>query len=64
MDMTAITTPWGLLDDDTREIMVSLADTEAFEVYAGRYGWITIDAAPLWNEASVYRVRPARPEDK
>ena len=58
MDMTAITTPWGLLDDDTREILVSLEDTETIEYWLTRGKWME-KAAGAWHDSLVYRVRPA-----
>ena len=54
-DLTAITTPFGLLDDATQA---------ALKAHGGPYvcyrhtGWVSVDE-PVWSAPTVYRIAPA-----
>lgn len=54
-DLTAITTPFGLLDDATREALK--AHPGPFEWWHG-VGWFTSERRPAWDVHFVYRVKP------
>ena len=55
-DLTALTTPFGLLDAETQA---------ALKAHGGPYEWYSeggwIDWAPRWAQSSVYRVKPQPP---
>jgi len=54
VDLTAITTPFGLLDVATQRALK--AHGGPYEVYV-REGWV--EAAASWGKSLTYRVRPA-----
>ncbi len=59
MDLTAITTPFGLLDADTRAALEQSAGP--FECWHGR-GWMPVMTRPAFDEVFVYRVKPVAVE--
>ncbi len=61
MDLTSITTPFGFLDDATREALK--AHGGPYEFFTGDGTWADID--PLWNQNAVYRVKlqPPKPRE-
>lgn len=58
-DLTAITTPYGLLDETTRAELV--ADGGPYEAYAGAKGWVAKPITNDWSPAATYRKKPAAP---
>lgn len=54
MDLTKITTPFGLLDAETREALK--AHGGPFEIYGAASRWVD-RPAPDWVEYLVYRVK-------
>lgn len=62
-DLTAITTPWGLLDDATREALK--AHGGPYEYWnAKRDEWREPCGGPDWFKADVYRVKPQPPKPR
>ena len=59
MDLTAITTPFGLLDDATREALKSHGGP--YEIWS-RNGWI--DVWPEFDRTCAYRVKPQPPKPR
>jgi len=59
-DLTAITTPFGLLDRETQEALK--AHGGPWEMYVGD-AWADNDE-PIWHKATVYRVKPAPPKPR
>lgn len=55
VDLTAITTPFGLLDEATQEALK--AHGGPIERWGAYEGWVI--CPPLWQAPTVYRVRPA-----
>ena len=53
-DLTKITTPYGLLDDGTKEALE--AHGGPYEVWGAYSGWT--EKAPKWYKEDVYRVAP------
>ena len=60
-DLTTITTPFGLLDTETREALRAHGGPYEFVDISG--SWDEIDA-PAWQENSTYRVKPAPPKPR
>lgn len=61
MDLTQITTPFGLLDAETQAALK--AHGGPWEMYDGApMNWQDIHA-PQWQDACTYRVRPALPRE-
>lgn len=65
IDLTAITTPFGLLDKETQDAL--RAHGGPYEVYMGdtrdaSVKWM--ETAPLWSEALVVRVKPQPPKPR
>lgn len=58
-DLTAITTPYGLLDETTRAELV--AHGGPYEAYSGLRGWVAKPVPLDWSPAATYRVKPAPP---
>lgn len=57
-DLTKITTPFGLLDEQTQE---------ALRAHGGPYEWwqgIWEDIEPMWGKAITYRVKPQPPKPR
>lgn len=54
-DLTALTTPFGLLDRETQEALK--AHGGPWELWAGSGEWIEMDD-PDWARTCVYRVKP------
>jgi hypothetical protein len=62
-DLTAITTPYGLLDDETREQLKAHGGPYEFAAWESEWRWLSINgASPLWSRANVYRVKPQPPK--
>lgn len=61
MDLTKITTPFGLLDEATQEALK--AHGGPWEVYSGVNGWSAI-GFPQWVALTVYRVKSAPPKPR
>jgi hypothetical protein len=59
-DLTAITTPFGLLDDATREALKSHGGP--IQVWDHVNGFS--DVSPAWWPADVYRVKPQPPKPR
>ncbi len=59
-DLTAITTPYGLLDDATREALK--AHGGPYERWDGGF-WVTCGINPDWTR-DVYRVKPQPPKPR
>jgi hypothetical protein len=59
-DLTAIATPFGLLDRETQEALK--AHDGPFEMYFGE-GWVEWNS-PEWGNTCVYRVKPAPPKPR
>lgn len=60
-DLTTITTPFGLLDTETREALRAHGGPYEFVDISG--SWDEIDA-PAWQKNSTYRVKPAPPKPR
>lgn len=60
-DLTAITTPFGLLDLETQEALK--AHGGPWECYTGSCGW-AVTAEPSWVGNAAYRVKPAPPKPR
>ncbi len=60
VDLTAITTPLGLLDEATREALI--AHGGPYEKYVEQ-GWEEI-TWPAWNSSTVYRVKQQPPKPR
>ena len=60
VDLTAITTPYGLLDRETQEALE--AHGGPYEMYTGD-GWRQRNH-PSWGETCTYRVKPAPPKPR
>lgn len=60
-DLTAITTPFGLLDEETREALK--AHGGPYELYEGYDRWLSFLSFenPSWLDSITYRVKPAPP---
>lgn len=59
-DLTAITTPFGLLDAETQAALRSHGGP--YEWYASADGWI--EWSPNWDSPNTYRVKPAPPKPR
>ena len=58
LDLTKITTPFGLLDSDTQdEMRDAYADDKPIESYGGKEGWYDV-LRPVWSMHLTYRVKP------
>lgn len=55
IDLTAITTPFGLLDAATQQALRDHGGP--YEIYT-REGWVAPGGRPAWTGVSVYRVKP------
>ncbi len=62
MDLTAITTPYGLLDDATREALK--AHGGPYEFWHGSKGFFEAAGTPVWDAVFVYRVKPQPPKPR
>lgn len=60
-DLTTITTPFGLLDTETRAALRAHGGPYEFVDISG--SWDEIDA-PAWQKNSTYRVKPAPPKPR
>ncbi len=60
-DLTAITTPFGLLDVNTRHML--MAHDGPFEMWTSGSGW-TANDRPRWGGDFVYRVKPLPPQPR
>lgn len=60
-DLTAITTPFGLLDRETQEALK--AHGGPYEIYTGGGGWKE-RLGPMWGYTYAYRVKPAPPKPR
>ena len=61
-DLTAITTPFGLLDRETQEALKA-ARFVTYEKFNDEGEWDVI-AWPAWSPSVVYRVKPAPPKPR
>ena len=62
-DLTAITTPFGLLDRETQEALK--AHGGPWEWFAGSAGWaVSLHNPTDWHPAYVIRVKPAPPKPR
>lgn len=61
-DLTAITTPFGLLDRETQEALK--AHGGPWEFYANCGDWLEVVNPPAWFLRDVYRVKPAPPKPR
>lgn len=59
-DLTKITTPFGLLDEETQAALK--AHGGPFEILNQRGLWQKID--PSWSQHSTYRVKPTPPKPR
>jgi hypothetical protein len=62
IDLTAITTPFGLLDRETQEALK--AHGGPWEVYTHLAGWEKTVGIPIWAKGNTYRVKPAPPKPR
>ena len=60
-DLTAITTPFGLLDRETQEALKSHGGPWEFLNISGN--WDELES-PAWQANSTYRVKPAPPKPR
>lgn len=60
-DLTAIKTPFGLLDRETQEALK--AHGGQYEYYDVWDAWETSEA-PVWVDRTTYRVKPAPPKPR
>lgn len=58
-DLTAITTPFGLLDKETQDAL--LAHGGPYEIWRGSH-WVECD--PAWDKCYAYRVKPQPPKPR
>ena len=63
-DLTAITTPFGLLDEQTQGALRSAGAAGAKIEYFGNLGWEVVQK-PIWNDWYAYRVKlePPKPRE-
>lgn len=62
-DLTAITTPFGLLDEETRRAL--RAHGGPYEGFTGDHKGLWTDVAiPGWVASSTYRVKPQPPKPR
>lgn len=62
-DLTALTTPFGLLDRATQEALK--AHGGPYEYFGCAGDWFAVmDNAPLWTNELAYRVKPAPPKPR
>lgn len=61
MDLTKITTPFGLLDEETQNALIEHAGP--FEFYDEDGDWTGI-SIPSWRPDVVYRVKPQPPKPR
>ena len=58
-DLTQITTPFGLLDAETRSaIKAAFNDGKELQHYASCGYWADVTWVPYWSNGSTYRVKP------
>lgn len=65
MDLTKITTPFGLLDEATQEAL--MAHGGPYQVWGGISGWNDCERSlkrDPWRNSFVYRVKPAPPKPR
>jgi hypothetical protein len=61
IDITAITTPFGLLDADTQKALK--AHDGPIQRYSDDGEWVPADN-PYWYPGNAYRVKPAPPQPR
>lgn len=61
-DLTAITTPFGLLDNATQDAL--RAHGGPWEYYTDYEGWRESKSAPAYVPGTVYRVKPQPPKPR
>lgn len=61
IDLTKITTPFGLLDAETQKALS--AHGGPWESYAAGCKWVHCPS-PAWVDSSTYRVKPAPPKPR
>ncbi|MDD9727200.1 hypothetical protein PVV74_17200 [Roseovarius sp. SK2] len=57
VDLTAITTPFGLLDEETQAALKEHGGP--YEFFHGDACWLSVAGSPLWVGATTYRAKPA-----
>ena len=64
IDLTTITTPFGLLDDETQEALK--AHGGPYQYWFSEDGWRDYKGIghPTWTVHTVYRVKPAPPKPR
>ena len=63
-DLTAITTPYGLLDRKTREALKAHGGPYEFCNNVTDWEWTDVVPPSLWRNGNVYRVKPAPPKPR
>lgn len=62
IDLTRITTPFGLLDPETQEALKAHGGPYEFWNFYGR--WQSTERCALWQATTVYRVKAAPPKPR
>ncbi len=63
MDLTAITTPFGLLDTATREALKAHGGPYEHATPENNWDWYDCTSGgPVWRKQNVYRVKPQPPK--
>ena len=62
MDLTKITTPYGLLDADTQKALREHGGP--YEEWTGEKEWLVIERATHFRNKAVYRVKPQPPKPR
>ncbi len=64
-DLTAITTPFGLLDAKTQAALKAHGGPWEFAAPENDWKWLPVEfARPLWSRQNVYRVKPQPPKPR
>jgi len=59
MDLTALTTPYGSLDDATREALMAHGGPYEYATLEDNWDWYDCaSGGPAWRTENVYRVKP------
>lgn len=61
-DLTKITTPFGLLDEETQDAL--MAHGGPYEYWASIGKWSDVRLNPAWGVATTYRVKPQPPKPR
>ncbi len=64
MDLIAITTPFGLLDDATREALMAHGGPYQYAAPENNWEWFDVFDKPLWRSQNIYRVKTQPPKPR